>query len=45
MEIVTTVINPIDNEEVEVTLKVNVRVSVTDEIKILSVDAFGSKEV
>ena len=45
MEIVTTVINPIDNQEIEVTLSVNVMVNVTDGIKILSVSAFGSKEV
>jgi hypothetical protein len=45
MEIVTTVINPIDNQEIEVTLGVNVMVNIIDGVKILNVNAFGSKEV
>ncbi len=45
MEIVTTVINPIDNQEVEVTLNVNVMVSITDESKFINVSAVGSKEI
>jgi len=45
MEIVTTVINPINNEEVEITLNVNVSVNVTEKNTVLSVLASGHKEL
>jgi hypothetical protein len=45
MEIVTTVINPINNEEVEVTLSVTVMVSISEDRSVLNVQAFGSQEL
>ena len=45
MEIVTTVINPIDNEEVEITLIGNVLVNVSDNGSVLTVHASGYKEL
>ena len=45
MEIVATVINPIDNQEVEVILNVNVIVNISDKSKVLKVSAFGTKEL
>ena len=45
MEIVTTVINPVNNEEVEITLNVHVSVNVTEKNSVLSVTAAGYKEL
>jgi hypothetical protein len=45
MEIVTTVVNPLNNEEVEVTLTVNASVNVSEIGSILNVYAVGFKEV
>ena len=45
MEIVVTVINPIDDQEVEVTLNVTSVLSFTDGIKRLNVQAMGTKEL
>ena len=45
MEIVTTVINPIDNEEVEITLTAMVTVNITENGKNLTVHASGYKEL
>jgi hypothetical protein len=45
MEMVTTVINPIDNQEIEVTLKMNIMLNIIDGAKVLNVSAFGSKEL
>jgi hypothetical protein len=45
MEIVTTVVNPINNEEVEITLNASVAVTVTESGSVLNVQAFGYKEL
>ena len=45
MEIVTTVINPIDNEEVEITLTANVSVNVSESGSVLTVHASGYKKL
>jgi hypothetical protein len=45
MEITVTVINPIDDQEVEVILNVTSILSFSDGVKRLNVQAMGSKEL
>jgi hypothetical protein len=45
MEIVTAVINPVNNEEVEITLTANVAVTVTENGSVLNVHATGYKKL
>ena len=45
MELVTTVINPVNNEEIEITLTVNVMVNINERGSVLNVTAVGSKEL
>ena len=45
MEMVTTVINPVNGEEVQVTLELNVSVVVTSNTQLLTVSGFGTKDL
>lgn len=45
MQTTITVINPMNNEEVEVTLDVNVSVVISNESRVLNIAAFGLKEL
>jgi|694.fasta_scaffold125363_2 hypothetical protein len=45
MEVTVTVINPLDSEEIEVTLNLNVMVSLSNGTKVINVNAFGAKEL
>ena len=45
MEMVTTVVNPVNGEEIQVTLELNVSVVVTNDTQLLTVSGFGTKDL
>jgi hypothetical protein len=45
MQTTVIVINPINNEEIEVNLDINTSVHITNESKVIQVTAFGVKEL